>query len=87
MGLSVPSRLPRTPSDIDSWLDQNTVHLQTTLLVHICVSFCCSFKHYEDFEANAMLFSLPAMVPELYDCMCKHRYAQMQDKHVSDILV
>jgi hypothetical protein len=33
MGLSVPSGFPRTPSDIDSWLDQNTVHLQTTLLV------------------------------------------------------
>jgi hypothetical protein len=33
MGLSVPSGFPRTPSDVDSWLDQNTVHLQTTLLV------------------------------------------------------
>jgi hypothetical protein len=87
MGLSVPSGLPRTSSDVDSWPDQTTVHLQRTLLVYIRMSFRCSFRHYKNFGANAMLFSLLAMIPELYDCMCKHRCAQMQDKLVFDILV
>jgi hypothetical protein len=33
MGLCLPPGFPRTPSDIDSWLGHNTVHLQTSLLV------------------------------------------------------
>jgi hypothetical protein len=73
MGLSVPSGLPRTPLDVDSWLDQITVLLQRTLLVYIRMSFYCSSRHYKDFGANAMLLSLLVMLSELYDCMCKYR--------------